>query len=182
MIMLRLLLFFITTIALNHHLHTIKAQRLLLPKHTYATIVKHSPVWYCGCAHVLADMQWLWLSHHTHELPHKLLFNYAHYITDLDGHFSVVYRYAIIQFLKHKQADFAENLLYKALQSEHDVDDWRLYLYGAYLYYFLKNDIVSTVQFLHRAIAQPKTFYELLKADRCAPPYFLQRWADKLKH
>ena len=169
---------FVGTVILNHQLHTYKITHL--QQHVGITTKQHSRVWYCGFAQVMADIYWLSFSFYAEKLSADDLVAWAEYIVLLDPHFNPVYRLSLVSLIKRRQKDLVLKILKKALESQHNVDDWRFYFYGAYAYYFLGHDIQNTIACLNLAKQQPHSFGEVLKQDRMAPPQFLTRWHTAL--
>jgi hypothetical protein len=116
------------TIILNHCIRSSKT--LPLPSFSYF-----------GFAPIVADAYWLKLLTSQNELSDQSFFDYAQYITDLDPHFTTVYRYAAIYLMTQRQRyDLATALLEKSLLSTVNANDRRIHLYLAYSSYNFQCD------------------------------------------
>ncbi len=97
-----------------------------------------------GFNHIIADVCWLKLITSQDELYDHCFFEYAQYITDLDPHFNVVYRYAAVYLMTQRQRyDLATALLKKSLQSPVNADDRRIHFYLAYSSYGSRHPLRS---------------------------------------
>jgi hypothetical protein len=91
-------------------------------------------VWYVGFNHIVADVYWFKCIANNQFSSAEELFFYADFITDLDPHFNIVYRYAAI-LLAHRfnHKNLAAQLLEKGIRSSFNQNDWRLHAHLAHL-------------------------------------------------
>jgi len=95
---------------------------------------------YLGLKSIAADLYWFGLSY-SDDLSADYVFEMADFITDLDPHYTVVFRYAGIYLTTHAQrSDLAIRLLQKSLNSSVNRKDWRIPFYLAHNYHHAVND------------------------------------------
>jgi hypothetical protein len=83
---------------------------------------------YMSIKSIVADLYWGLLF--ASPCDHENLYAMSEYITDLDPHFNVVYRYcALFLAYRSKQVPLALRLLHKSVYSAVNAHDWRIHLY-----------------------------------------------------
>ncbi|MEX0939810.1 MAG: hypothetical protein WDZ41_00445 [Candidatus Babeliales bacterium] len=135
----------------------------------------HLPVlWYLTFKNIVADYYWLQMLCDDN-LECNSCYAYSDFVTDLDLHFNIVYRYASI-FLTNKSinADYTVSLLEKSLQSPINKVDWRIYFYLAYNHYFFNKNPKKAFAYLNQV-----KFLSSHNAQEI--PQFLFSWQNKLK-
>jgi len=139
---------------------------------------------FLGFRNFVADLYWLSLlqkDHTSNKLSADDIFSTADFITDLDPHFNVVYRFAAIGLMFNlKKPDFSYKLLVKALNSPFNNDDWRIYFLLGYNRYFFYHDVKKSRFYINVACCCSLDFFEILKSDRFKVPEYVLKWSEKL--
>lgn len=140
---------------------------------------------FLGFKNITADLYWIYFLQCDHlgiQLSPDFIFNCADLITYLDPHFNIVYRFAALGLsIKYKRYDLANILLKKAIaHSSFNKDDWRIYFYIGYNYYFFLHDTKGATYYIKQASKQPTHFNACLKKHRTLPPNFIAKWSDRL--
>ena len=120
-----IILLFLQTIILNNILQNHKRNI----KSTESACFHLHSSWYLSCKNIVADYYWLQLL--TTENPSvEYLYASADFITDLDLHFNIVYRYgAVLLGIYKKRNDLALKLLEKSLPFSNNSIDPRMHTY-----------------------------------------------------
>lgn len=162
------LLLYVLTINLNLYIHE---HNSLLIKQQYLPF--HFPaVCYLSIKNIVADFYWFNLAVQE-DLSPNYIFHRADFITDLDPHFTIVYRFVGIYLTtRTDRHDLAVALLKKGLQSPVNSSDWRVHFYLAYNYHhFLKDS--EQAHFYYAQAAQHSSVTK--------PPDYLKGLVDKLR-
>lgn len=105
-------------------------------------------------------------------------FDKINYLTDLDPHANIIYRYAALQLLvQHKSPLLALRILKKSLFSSFNQDDWRIYFYIEYIYKFFLYDISGALLYRRKIAQWCKNTSHYLKKNRPEIPEHLLTWA-----
>lgn len=162
------LIFYSLSVILNIHIHEHQA---LFPKKEYLPF--HFPAYcYLSIKSIVADFYWFGLVAQE-ELSPEYAFHAADFITDLDPHFTLVYRFvAIYLTTRTDRQDLAVQLLEKSLLSPINSNDWRIHFYLAYQYQYFFNDRIQA-QYYYAQAAQHSSVTK--------PPDYLKRLAARLK-
>jgi tetratricopeptide (TPR) repeat protein len=126
---------------------------------------------YLSFKNIIADYYWFKLCY-AEDLSADYTYGMAEFITNLDPHFTVVYRYAgIFLTMQKQQYDLAINLLRKALTSPVNNADWRISFYVAHNYYYGLHDKKQAA--IYYAQAAERTLMS-------QPPPYLKKLARSL--
>lgn len=123
-----IILFFSQTIVLNNilqnHKRNIKSTE---------SVCFHLPAsWYLSCKNIVADYYWLQLLI-TENPSVEYLYASADFITDLDPHFNIVYRYgSVVLGIYKKRNDLAQEILAKNIRNLKNTNKKEIAFYRKY--------------------------------------------------